>query len=824
MNLIVHQIQTDLRHFRWRLLVLWLAFAFEPFLANLDSLSGEAVGTLRFFVVLWQAFVALALIASLVQADVLVGTEAAWLTRPLRRNHLFWAKTAFLVLGLLAPRLALQIVGWVVRGYSPHLVLCAAGESLLYTVPFVFALATLAALTRDLSRFFLAIGITVGGIFAWVVVVEMLRRAGLLDEAKVAWEDRPTRDTSAVVVALLCAMACTLLAWIVQARSRLWRAGVGWWAAGLMAFPVIVLVWPNSFLRPKLTHSGPLTVTVVETNLPPKDPQSQHLSSELVVHGVPVQHVVVAQHVSADLHFVGDPKPTLIAPVISPERKRPTESWQGSRNRYFNVIRSFLPATTLWFNEDPDKWLRPAFYEQSFSKRFTNQPPAAKLDGVVEVDSFAVRKVAETPLRRGTFPVFPGRRVTVRDVQLADGAISVVLDECTALLLLDRDMNTAPDRRDYGRGPRCTYVLHHPGSGEAFLNRQEDGHSFAVVPALLSGETHRTVRLRFPYPALRERLAGVTAAEWLREARLWIFAPVYEGTSRLTFHKDDFLWSGGGDNTREQKVKLDAAEAIARAVLPDNPTVEQLEAYLGTVLDNGPDHWDDTLLQAFTQKFRAAGTKGLPALLRRLPLDSNLEYYVPSLVSQLVTRAQLAELRSALERDSELVRVFMEKHWEADARDVLVAKLRDHRQPLPPEALRIAAGARDPATYADLRWHFVRLRYGQDEVLTALEQCPGFDTAGAVREAWRWAQLGLTSGDDFATAAAKLGLPEALNRAVLNLEGSRDESRQRRDLPQLAALTGYSGPADKALTWLSANLAQFRFDAARQRYALQPAR
>jgi len=824
MNLIVHQFRTDLRHFRWRLLVLWLAFALEPFLANLDSLSGEAVGALRFFVVLWQAFVALALIASLVQADALVGTEAAWLTRPLRRNHLFWAKTAFLVLGLLAPRLALQIVGWSVRGYSPHLVLCAVGESLLYTLPFVFGVATLAALTRDLNRFFLAICIAVGSIIAWMVVVEMLRHARVLQEAMVTSEDHTTRDTSATVVASLCMMACSLMAWVLQARGRTWFAGVVGLAVGLMALPVIVLVWPNSFLRPKLTQSAPLTVTVVETNLPLQDPQSQHLSSELVVHGVPAQHVAVAQHVSTDLHFVGDARPTRIPPVISPERKRPTESWQGSRNRYFSILKSFLPATTLWFNEDPDNWLRRAFFEASFSKRFPNQLPVAKLDGILEVDLFAVKKVAETPLQPGTFPVLPGRRVTLREVQVADGAISLVVDECATQLLLDRDINTAPEGHSYGRGPRCTYVLHHPGAGEAFLSRQYDGHTFASFPALLSGETHRTMRLSYPYPALRERLAGVTAADWLREARLWIFVPEYEGTSRLTFHKDDFLWSGGGDNIPEQKVKLDAAEAIARAVLPDNPTAEQLDAYLGAVLDNGPEHWDDTLLQAFTQKFRAAGTKGLPVLLRRLPLDSNLEYSVPFLVSQLVTRAQLAELRSALERDSELVSVFVMKHWEVDARDVLVAKLRDHRQPLPADALRIAAEARDPATYADLRWHFVRLKYGHDRVLAALEQCPGFDTAAAVREAWRWTQLGLTSEDDLATAAAKQGLPDALIRAVLSLEGSRDESRQRRDLPQLAALTGYDGPADKALPWLSANLAQFRFDAARQRYALRLAR
>jgi hypothetical protein len=59
---------------------------------------------------------------------------------------------------------------------------------------------------------------------------------------------------------------------------------------------------------------------------------------------------------------------------------------------------------------------------------------------------------------------------------------------------------------------------------------------------------------------------------------------------------------------------------------------------------------------------------------------------------------------------------------------------------------------------------------------------------------------------------------------VLSLEGSHNESRQRRDLPQLAALTGYDGPAEKTLDWLSANLMRFRFDNARQRYVVQPER
>jgi len=76
MNLILHQFKTDARHFRWRLVVLWLSFATETVLTGIHSLSGVGVGLSHFLIELWQAFFALALVASLVFSLVYAAVAA----------------------------------------------------------------------------------------------------------------------------------------------------------------------------------------------------------------------------------------------------------------------------------------------------------------------------------------------------------------------------------------------------------------------------------------------------------------------------------------------------------------------------------------------------------------------------------------------------------------------------------------------------------------------------------------------------------------------------------------------------------------------------
>jgi len=78
----------------------------------------------------------------------------------------------------------------------------------------------------------------------------------------------------------------------------------------------------------------------------------------------------------------------------------------------------------------------------------------------------------------------------------------------------------------------------------------------------------------------------------------------------------------------------------------------------------------------------------------------------------------------------------------------------------------------------------------------------------------------LISPADLAVAAAKQGLPGALSQAVIHVEGLHETGRRQNKLAQLAALTGYAGPATNTLPWLDENLARFKFDEAWQRYSL----
>jgi hypothetical protein len=89
----------------------------------------------------------------LVLADPLVGTRAAWLTRPLSPWRLLVSKAAFVGLVLVAPPLALEIVLLAVNGVTLPDVALAAAEVVFRQLTLILAVASLAALTSDFARF-----------------------------------------------------------------------------------------------------------------------------------------------------------------------------------------------------------------------------------------------------------------------------------------------------------------------------------------------------------------------------------------------------------------------------------------------------------------------------------------------------------------------------------------------------------------------------------------------------------------------------------------------------------------------------------------------
>jgi len=341
----------------------------------------------------------------------------------------------------------------------------------------------------------------------------------------------------------------------------------------------------------------------------------------------------------------------------------------------------------------------------------------------------------------------------------------------------------------------------------------------SMLPNAMGDEFQRSFSFTFPYPQLRQRLAGVSLQDWLREARLCVFVPVYNGTFRVPFRQGHFTLTNLWDAGRELASRQGLAD-MEKLTLPVNPTDAQVASYLDAIFIHLPDNWGgDADHRIIMGKLAAIGSNGLPELIRRLPVDAMIESaFVQPVLRQLAERRDLPELREALRRDADLADLFVRKNWEEDAREILAGQLSDHRLALPAAALRIVARAHDPADYAGLAWHFVRLSGGQEEVIAELRQCPGFDLAAALREAWQRAQLGVIPKSGLAANAAAEGLPGAMNAAVMQMEGTPDKEERQRLASQLAALTAYQGPPEKAGDWLSANLDGLRYDAAARRY------
>jgi hypothetical protein len=132
--------------------------------------------------------------------------------------------------------------------------------------------------------------------------------------------------------------------------------------------------------------------------------------------------------------------------------------------------------------------------------------------------------------------------VTIQSVKLINDVVVITIIESTANLMLDCDLKS---RLNGGFGgfldePVCAYVLYDNTSDEALLPLTRN--TISSIPAILGGRSLVSFRLLLPYPALRERLTGVSAQDWMRSVRLCVFAPVYDGSATVAFHQENYQW------------------------------------------------------------------------------------------------------------------------------------------------------------------------------------------------------------------------------------------------------------------------------------------
>jgi hypothetical protein len=194
MNLTWHIVKKDLRALRWPL-ALWTLLIAAKLGLGVAMLTGEGGASVDWFPTLDNISMLLAglqgmsfiLVAALIQEDLLVGTSAFWVTRPISGGRLLAAKLLGigLIFGVLP--VLVNLPWWLGCGYGWHEI----GWAVLETVGFnaIFALIGLlwAVVTDGYGRFLMwtlvmliAIPSIAGGISMYLTRIHAAQPAGLM--------------------------------------------------------------------------------------------------------------------------------------------------------------------------------------------------------------------------------------------------------------------------------------------------------------------------------------------------------------------------------------------------------------------------------------------------------------------------------------------------------------------------------------------------------------------------------------------------------------------------------------------------------------------
>ncbi|MBI5387403.1 MAG: hypothetical protein HZA90_22305 [Verrucomicrobia bacterium] len=815
MQLILHQLKADLRHQRGWLAVFGLTLAVSPVLQSLSA-PDRKLFVADFFLTLAQALLALLVTGRCVQADPLVGSTAFWRTRPLTRAQLFWSKTAFIVAMVELPFVLSRAAQQWQAGFSFHQLLLGGGESLLWATTFLFLGAALAAFTRTLMQFLARVGLLILGFVIWGVILEEVFR---LRSVEPDFANHSLLLFSCrFVVAVGFLGSCAVVTWILQARWARSVLAVAALGIGVLCFQPLLVLWRTVFLNPP----PPRLNTTARVELLPSDElpvttqDSQLLYSHFRVTGLRSNEVAGPQHLK--WRFQGSNGPALGS--AEPGLGLPSEVGMLNHPQsadYLKLVQRGYSSDTLWFTGFHPRHQTSLPSQGNLPEAFRRAPMMGRFEAAVDLGFYEVVRLADLPLAPAAVTLRPGEQIFLHHVTPRTDGIEIDVRMNVAKLFLSRDPRYSVLGAMLRESAPTLLVLYHPGLREAY--------AFPCADRLLNVPYFLNTHYSFggahvaPYPALRAKLTGVPTESWLREARLHVYQSVYRSTA--AYHLSSTNYSLVLD--RGSQARPEVAEgrlAFRNASLATNAGDAEIEVYLDTVLDNAPDNFVEDDFAVLAKKFAALGPRGAPALVRRLPLGSRLEGTVRAALPKLITRDHLPVLQEALRRDPQLVWLFTAKAWHADAREIVLAQLRDRRQALPAGSLIVAAAAKDPATYPDLLWHFARLNHGHEQAAAALAQCPGLDLSAAVREAWKRARLGLADVRAVALPAAAEGLPEALATAIFKLEDLSDARALEQRRTRLAELTNSSKQGKELQDWLFANAERFQFEASTKRYTL----
>jgi tetratricopeptide (TPR) repeat protein len=631
MSLVWHQIKKDGWRLRW-LLVLWAVLvALQSGLLMASALVAQgwavhlAYKLVAMVLPLLQFLLLIVIVPLLVHEEPLVGTTAAWFTRPLSRGTLLASKAAFVFVVLVLAPLAAEMVALGANDASGRELGLAAAEIALTQWGVVAAVAALAALTPNFARFMTwgAVVWTVQTLAASAMMVRFM--LGGTDDL-LEWAAQPGAFRASMLVSLGSAVVAGTAVVVHQYLTRRTRRSVVFAICGLVAS--LVLSVSGAWLRPRRAEaatasaSAPLSLDSdsvfavdafsIHTVTPPRKKISAQADC---ARSAPAAFCEIDELRGTLKYADGGVVPVERARGFSLPRvhKRPLEQALGGATL---VTSGLVDLGTDLFEVEQ------AVYTQR------GRTPAV-LEGNATVTLKRYRVVATLPLRRGAFHAAGADRVTITDVLRGPGTCQVLLLHRRLRLLLSDQPGSAPSLAAGLLGP-VSHVLVNAERRQAFVPEFMPSFNFGETLSQMMPGGQRVsndpASLMFTSESRFEKRPKLDDA-WLDGASLVLVAADEQGHADARVAVPDFFLARSEmprDYVRTWPVEdgLTPAQYYERGAarledglgysLDDGRALSQAKAYFTKAVQGDPD-----LAAAYAGlALVAAATDGPPAARR----------------------------------------------------------------------------------------------------------------------------------------------------------------------------------------------------------------
>ncbi|MCP4147816.1 MAG: hypothetical protein GY757_08695 [bacterium] len=278
-------------------------------------------------------------------------------------------------------------------------------------------------------------------------------------------------------------------------------------------------------------------------------------------------------------------------------------------------------------------------------------------------------------------------------------------------------------------------------------------------------------------------------------------------------------WHGSGFDDEKQ-----VACQLKNLRLPANPSKQDIRHYIAIVLHLHTSYWDSE--DPRIDKLAQLGRKHIGTLAH---MGHHFRKSSHRFASQAINRLSTVEdkplILEFLGKYPRLIKTVQRFNWWAEAKEIILQRLRENPYDFPREWLKAAVAYGEPSTFHVLEKCLMNQYFStQVELLPELRKLKGFDLERVVNAIWRRSRY--HSADVVCRMLPdmlKLGNVNALGIGVRLLNSYRLAQKERRTLWQnLVRFTGYKGNAQHMREWYDKNKESFRFDKARRKFVLKP--